>query len=55
VNFGGALIDSRQRAVGRVVCTLWGLVFFLLVETEKMIIRSWKLVRRTVAAAEAGA
>ena len=34
---------------------LGGLVFFLLVETEKLIIRSSKLLRRTVTAAEAGA
>jgi magnesium-transporting ATPase (P-type) len=31
-----------------------GLMFFLLVETEKLIIRSSKLLRRTVSAAEAG-
>jgi hypothetical protein len=30
-------------------------VFFLLVETEKLIIRSSKLLRSTVTAAEAGA
>jgi len=34
---------------------LGGLVFFLLMETEKLIIRSSKLLRRTVTAAEAGA